>query len=222
MPETMVKLKPRERLASVGVKQLTTPELFSIILRTGTKTQPVERIVDNLLTQFATMYALRTASLAELQQVKGIGTIRAMELQAVIELGQRIQVDLQKKQGKITSSYGIAQEMIEAMRDLRQEHLLCLYLNTKNEILVKETIFIGSLNQSIAHPREIFRGAVRHSAARILLVHNHPSGNPQPSEQDYQFTTRVKACGELMGIELLDHLIIGEQEYVSLKEEGVV
>ena len=115
----------------------------------------------------------------------------------------------------------LAFQLMEDLKDYQQEHLICLYLNTKNEIIHRQTLFIGSLNQAVAHPREIFREAVRHSAARIICVHNHPSGNPEPSENDRQFTKRLKACGEMMGIELLDHLIIGHSSYVSLREEGL-
>ena len=100
--------------------------------------------------------------------------------------------------------------------------MVALYLNTKNEIIKKETLFVGSLNSSVAHPREIFKGAVRYSAARIILAHNHPSGNTEPSEADFSFTRRVVDAGELMGIEVIDHVIIGEQEYLSLREEGLM
>ncbi|MEG2504830.1 MAG: DNA repair protein RadC, partial [Carnobacterium sp.] len=103
-----------------------------------------------------------------------------------------------------------------------QEHVVALYLNTKNHLIKKETIFVGGLNSSIAHPREIFRGAVRISAARIILGHNHPSGNPEPSQADISFTKRIIECGELMGIDLLDHIVVGEKGYISLKETGII
>ena len=108
------------------------------------------------------------------------------------------------------------------MRDFQQEHLVCIYLDTQNQLILKKTLFIGSLNQSIAHPREIFHFAVRVSAAKIILAHNHPSGNVLPSKQDLHFTKRVRECGELMGIEVLDHLIIGTKQYLSLREEGLL
>lgn len=220
--EQELNLPPRERLVLHGETQLNTAELLAILFRNGTKQYDVNQIVAAFMLQFPTLHALRTANLTELQQVNGIGLVRAIEFKAMIELGRRIQVSQQTKFGKITSSFMIAQQLMEEMRDLAQEHLLCFYLNTKNEVMGKETIFIGSLNQSIAHPREIFKGAVRHSAARILIAHNHPSGDPKPSEQDYEFTKRVKKCGFLMGIELLDHIVVGHQQYVSLKEEGII
>ncbi|MGX7327984.1 RadC family protein [Enterococcus bulliens] len=220
--EQVLHMLPRERLVLCGEVQLTNAELFAIIFRSGNKQASVDEIVAALIERFPTMYALRNATLSELQSVKGIGAVRAIELKAIIELGRRIHQTAQVTFGKITSSYAIATALIEEMRDLRQEHLVCLYLTTKNEVIAKETIFIGSLNQSIAHPREIFKGAVRHSAARILLAHNHPSGDPHPSTQDDEFTKRMKKCGVLMGIELLDHIIIGDHTYFSLKEEGII
>ena len=110
----------------------------------------------------------------------------------------------------------------QEMRDLQQEHVIALYLNTKNEIIKKKTIFIGSLNSSVAHPREIFREAVRFSAARIIIGHNHPSGNPEPSEADLLFTRRMVESGQMIGIDLLDHFVVGSRSYVSLKEYGVI
>ncbi|EOT44835.1 DNA repair protein RadC [Enterococcus columbae DSM 7374 = ATCC 51263] len=145
----------------------------------------------------------------------------AIQLQAAMEFGLRIQKASQPKLGRISTSFQVAQQLIEEWKDAPQEHLICLYLNTKNEIIQKRILFVGSLDQSIAHPREIFREAVRCSAARIIISHNHPSGNPEPSENDRRFTLRLIKCGELVGIEVLDHLIIGQSSYVSLRERGL-
>lgn len=213
-------LKPRERLMEVGEQALSNQELLAIMLRTGSKSYSVMELSQLILSDFSSLFALKDASLAELQRIPGVGQIRAIELKAMMEFGRRIQLASQPKLGKIQSSFAIAQQLIQEMKDYRQEHLICLYLNTKNEIIQKETLFIGSLNQSVAHPREIFKGAVRVSAARIILAHNHPSGNPKPSSNDFQFTKRVKECGEMMGIEVLDHLIVGDEQYISLREEG--
>ncbi|MFD2728446.1 RadC family protein [Enterococcus camelliae] len=213
-------VKPRERLVEVGERALSNQELLAIILRTGSKPYTVFELAQLLLEEFPDLYTLKDASLSELQRIPGVGMIRSIELKAVMEFGRRVHLASQPKLGKIQSSYAVAQQLMEEMKDYRQEHLLCLYLNTKNEIIKKETLFVGSLNQSVAHPREIFKGAVRVSAARMILSHNHPSGNPQPSSNDLQFTKRVKECGEMMGIEVLDHLIIGDGQYISLREEG--
>lgn len=219
MPESN---RPRERLIRHGEAALSDQELLAIILRTGSKDKNVMHLALQFLNHFGSLYELKVASLEELQEIKGIGPIKALEIRAVIEFGTRLAKANQVKLGKVTSSMEIGQMMIEELKDLRQEHLMALYLNTKNEMIKKETLFIGSLNQSIAHPREIFRSAVKYSAARIILVHNHPSGDTYPSENDIGFTKRVVECGELMGIELLDHLIIGHQSYCSLKEIHVI
>ncbi|MCD5003288.1 DNA repair protein RadC [Enterococcus saccharolyticus] len=211
---------PRERLLEFGEKALSNQELLAILLRTGSKPYHVLELAGMILSEFPNLYELKSASLNELQQIRGVGKIRAIELKAMMELGARIQQANQQKYGKVQSSFGLAQQLIEELKDSHQEHLICLYLNTKNEIIHRKTLFIGSLNQSIAHPREIYREAVRCSAARIICSHNHPSGTPAASVNDRLFTKRLKECGEMMGIELLDHLIVGSDGYVSLREEG--
>lgn len=211
---------PRERLLYFGEKALSNQELLAILLRTGSKPYNVLELSGLILAEFPTLFELKNANLNELQQIRGVGEIRSIELKAMMELGSRIHQSTQPKYGKVQSSFGLAQQLIEELKDYHQEHLLCLYLNTKNEIIFRKTLFIGSLNQSIAHPREIYREAVRCSAARIICSHNHPSGTPTPSENDRLFTKRLIQCGEMMGIELLDHLIIGNDSYVSLREEG--
>lgn len=220
--EMPVANRPRERLIHYGEGALSDQELLAIILRTGFKEKNVMHLSLQFLNHFGSLYELKVASLEELQEIKGVGLVKAVEIKAVIEFGMRLAKANQVKLGRVTSSMEIGQMMIEELKDLRQEHLMALYLNTKNEMIKKETLFIGSLNQSIAHPREIFRSAVKYSAARIILVHNHPSGDTYPSKNDIEFTKRVVECGELMGIDLLDHLIIGHQSYCSLKELHVI
>lgn len=219
--EVPIQSRPRERLEHYGEKALSNHELLAILLRTGTKGTNVLSLALSMLNHFGNLYHLKTASCQELMAVSGIGRIKAIELKAAIELGMRISQASQIKIGQITSSTKAGEMLLVEMKGLQQEHVVVLFLNTKNEIIKKETIFIGGLNSSVAHPREIFRGAVRYSAASIIVGHNHPSGNPDPSEADIQFTRRMSECGELMGIELLDHIIVGESEFVSLKEIGI-
>lgn len=211
---------PRERLEKLGETALSNQELLAILLRTGSKTSHVMEVAAKCLNYFPHLYYLKSATLEELMEIKGIGRIKAIELRAAIEFGYRIQQSTQLKLGKVFSSYQIAQQLIDELQDLQQEHLVCLYLNTKNEIIKQETIFKGGLNQSIAHPREIFKSAVKYSAAQLILAHNHPSGNPTPSQNDLSFTKRMFECGKMMGIELLDHIIIGHKTYISLREEN--
>lgn len=214
--------RPRERLDQYGEKALATHELLAIVLRTGPKDSNVLQLSLRVLNEFEDLYSLKMASVEELMGIKGIGRTKAIEIKACVELGIRIANATQLKSGTITSTQSAGSLLQQEMRDLQQEHVVALYLNTKNEIIKKKTIFIGSLNSSVAHPREIFREAVRFAAARIILAHNHPSGNPEPSEADLVFTRRMVECGEMMGIEVLDHFIIGVNQYLSLKEFGIV
>lgn len=214
--------RPRERLDQYGEKALATHELLAILLRTGPKDSNVIQLSLRVLNEFEDLHSLKMASVEELMGIKGIGRIKAIEMKACVELGIRIANATQLKSGTITSTQSAGALLQQEMRDLQQEHVVALYLNTKNEIIKKKTIFIGSLNSSVAHPREIFREAVRFAAARIILAHNHPSGNPEPSEADLIFTRRMVECGEMMGIEILDHFIIGVNRYLSLKEFGIV
>ncbi|MGX7025451.1 RadC family protein [Vagococcus hydrophili] len=215
-------LQPRERLRKYGPEVLNHQELLAIILRTGSRNKNVLELSEEILKSFDDLFDLKTASVEELMMIEGIGEVKAIEIQAVIEFGRRMSLYSREKKGNIHSSAALGEQLIKEMKDYQQEHLMVLYLNTKNEILKKKTIFIGSLSQSVAHPREIFKLAVKCSAARIIVVHNHPSGNPEPSKQDIAFTHRLIECGSLMGIEMLDHLVIGEKSYISMKENGVI
>ncbi|MEG0255598.1 MAG: DNA repair protein RadC [Vagococcus sp.] len=215
-------LQPRERCKKYGAENLTHQELLAIILRTGSKNQNVLELSNQVLTNFDSLFELKMASIEELVKIEGIGEVKAVELQAVIEFGKRLALSYREKLGVIVSSSELGKRLIEEMKDYQQEHLLVLYLNTKNEVLKKQTVFIGSLNQSVAHPREIFRIAVKCAAARVIVVHNHPSGNPNPSKQDIAFTHRLVECGKLIGIDVLDHLIIGENSYISMKETDII
>jgi DNA repair protein RadC len=212
---------PRERLLLHGPKVLSNQELLAILLRTGTKEKHVMLLAAEILNVFPNLFHLKQATMPELTKISGVGLQKALLLSAAMELGARMQQASLPKLGKIQSSFGIAQLLIEELKDYRQEHLIAIYLNSKNEVIEKQTIFIGSLNQSIAHPREIFRLAVKVSAARLIIAHNHPSGNVQPSSNDLAFTKRVVHCGELIGIEVLDHIIVSAEGYFSLREEGL-
>lgn len=214
--------RPRERMEKLGPKALADHELLAIILRTGTKDKNVVNLAIEVLREVEDLHMLRQTSVQELMKISGIGRIKAIEIMAATELGHRIAVAPQIKEGTVVSSSWVGNYLTKELSNLTQENVVALYLNTKNEIVKKETIFIGSLNSSVAHPREIFKGAIRYSAARIIVAHNHPSGNTEPSEADYSFTRRMVDAGEMMGIEVLDHFIIGENKYLSLREEGLM
>lgn len=214
--------RPRERLINYGAISLSNQELLAILLRTGTKSESVIQLANRLLTQFDGLLWLKDAAIEELMSVKGIGKAKAVQIAAAVELGRRISNLTYDDRFVIRSPEDGANYVMNDMRFLTQEHFVCLYLNTKNQVLHKQTVFIGSLNASIVHPREVFKEAFRRSAASIICFHNHPSGDPSPSREDIEVTKRLVECGKLIGIDILDHIIIGDKKFVSLKEKGYV
>ncbi|MGD6802434.1 JAB domain-containing protein [Rossellomorea vietnamensis] len=212
--------RPRERMVQSGAASLSNQELLAIILRTGTKSESVLQLSNRVLTTFEGFRLLKEASLEEITEINGIGLAKAVQIMAAVEIGRRISNLAFDDRYSIRSPEDGANYVMNDMRFLSQEHFVCLYLNTKNQVLHKQTIFIGSLNASIVHPREVFKEAFRRSAASIICIHNHPSGDPTPSREDIEVTKRLVECGKIIGIDVLDHLIIGEKKYVSLKEKG--
>lgn len=212
--------RPRERFVQNGPESLSNHELIAILLRTGTKDESVLQLANRLLTHFEGLRLLKDASLDEITAIKGIGSAKAIQVLAAVEIGRRISKLTYDDRYIIRSPEDGANYVMHEMRFLSQEHFVCLYLNTKNQVLHKQTIFIGSLNASIVHPREVFKEAFRRSAAYIICIHNHPSGDPTPSREDIEVTKRLAESGKIIGIDVLDHLIIGENKFVSLKEKG--
>ncbi|WP_405127431.1 RadC family protein [Salicibibacter halophilus] len=213
---------PRERLVQEGAAYLSNQELLAILLRTGTTNESVLQLANRLLVEFDGIMMLKEASLEELQAIKGIGQVKAVELRAALELGKRIHTTQQGERYSIKTPEDASDYVMEEMRFLTQEHFVAIYLNTKNQVLHKKTLFIGSLNASIVHPREVFKEALRRSAASIVCLHNHPSGDPSPSQEDREVTKRLVDCGKVLGVEVLDHIIIGDQRYTSLREHGII
>ncbi|KPL61040.1 hypothetical protein AM506_03455 [Rossellomorea vietnamensis] len=212
--------RPRERMIQSGAASLSNQELLAILLRTGTKSESVLQLSNRLLNEFDGLNLLKDASLEEITKTKGIGLAKAVQIMAAVEFGRRISNLAFDDRYSIRSPEDGANYVMNDMRFLAQEHFVCLYLNTKNQVLHKQTIFIGSLNASIVHPREVFKEAFRRSAASIICIHNHPSGDPTPSREDIEVTKRLVECGRIIGIDILDHLIIGEKKFISLKEKG--
>ncbi|KAA6448733.1 RadC family protein [Bacillus swezeyi] len=212
--------RPRERLLNIGAESLSNHELLAILLRTGTKKESVLQLSNRLIQTFDGLRLLKEASVEELSSISGIGPAKAVHILAALELGRRIHKLVYEERHVIRFPEDAANVLMEDMRFLSQEHFVCLYLNTKNQVIHKRTVFIGSLNSSIVHPREVFKEALKRSAASFICVHNHPSGDPAPSREDIDVTRRLGECGQLLGIELLDHIVIGDQKFVSLKEKG--
>lgn len=203
-------------------KQLIASNVFNNRIRTTNftelSTQEIIELSFNLKPSKAVELLESIDTLADLKNgLTEFPSTMEFQFKASFELSKRIlQLDIKKE--KITSSYGLAQHLIQETRDLEQEHFILLTLNTKNQIIRQRTLFIGTLNQSIAHPRDIFREAIRDNAAQIIVAHNHPSGDPTPSESDNMFTSRLTKACELIGIQMLDHLILGESTYHSYAE----
>ncbi|MDX8359415.1 RadC family protein [Cytobacillus sp. IB215316] len=212
--------RPRERLITEGPNCLSNHELLAIILRTGTKNESVLQLSNRLLTHFEGLRLLKDASIEEITEIKGIGVAKAVQIMASVELGMRIGRLQFEERYVIKSPRDAASYVMDDMRFLTQEHFVVLYLNTKNQVMHRQTVFIGSLNASIVHPREVFKEAFRRSAASIICSHNHPSGDPAPSREDIEVTKRLSECSKIIGIDLLDHIIIGDNKFVSLKEKG--
>jgi DNA repair protein RadC len=217
-----VQERPRERLVAEGPESLANHELIAILLRTGTKRMSALQLSHHIIQQFEGLRYLKDATIGELTQISGIGTAKAVELLAAVEIGKRVSRLQFEERYAVRSPEDGAKYMMDDLRFLQQEHFVCLYLNTKNQILFKKTVFIGSLNTSIVHPREVFKEGFKRSAASIICFHNHPSGDPTPSKEDIEVTKRLVECGKLLGIDVLDHIIIGDKKYVSLKEKGYV
>lgn len=222
MPETE---RPREKLCRHGAANLTDAELLALIIGTGsyqeTALQLASRLV-NMLYSEGGLRALLDMTVEELSKLRGMGTAKACKLLASAELTRRIYSAPAQKNITIRTPEDAASAVMEDMRYLKKEHFRILLLNVKNHLLAIENISVGSLSASVVHPREIFRIPIKKSAAAIILVHNHPSGDPTPSQEDVNITRRVFEAGKIIGIDVLDHVIIGNGEFTSLKEKGAI
>lgn len=212
--------RPRERAVRLGPNHLTNQELLAILLGSGSKEESVMTLAGRVLMHFEGLKLLHDATIEELTAIKGIGPAKGVQILAAIELGRRMSQYKPHEKYVIRSPDDGASFIMEELRTLKQENFVALFLNTKNQVIHRQTIFVGSLNASIVHPREVFREAVKRAAASIIVAHNHPSGDPTPSQEDIQVTRRLVESGKMIGIELLDHLIIGDRKFVSLKEKG--
>lgn len=213
-------LLPRERLVQLGAEKLSNQELLAIVLRTGTKKEPVMALSQSILSKLDSLAELHDLSLQELQEIHGIGQAKSTELKAMLELAKRIQASEKKRSERMTGSQQVARKMMIEIGREKQEHLVVLYLDTQNHIIEQRTIFIGTVRRSVAEPREILHYACKNMATSMILVHNHPSGTVEPSENDLRFTEKLKRCCDDMGMILLDHLIIGQKDYFSFREES--
>jgi DNA repair protein RadC len=214
--------RPRERLLRYGAETLSNNELLAIILRIGSKNENIISLCGRIMSECGGLNGLLSSSAEEFMNLKGIGNAKAAQLLALTEISKRFRSFKSGEEYKITTPKDVAEYLMEEMRYLKKEYLKLVMLNTKNVIISIKDISIGNLNTSIVHPREVFYEAIKNSSASVVICHNHPSGDPTPSREDISITTRLKECGKLLGIELLDHIIIGNGTYTSLKEKGML
>lgn len=214
--------RPRERLFRYGSESLSNAELLAIVLGCGTKRENIISLSSRIIKNSRGLNGLFNSSLEDLTCICGVGKAKAAKIMAVVELSKRFRSYKGGNDCKICNPEDAAMLVMEEMKELKQEYLKVVILNTKNVVIGIKNVFIGSLNFSIVHPREVFFYAIKKNGASIIVCHNHPSGDPSPSDEDIDVTYRLKKCGELLGIQLIDHLIIGGGVYVSLKEKGIL
>ncbi|MDW5471374.1 RadC family protein [Staphylococcus equorum] len=212
--------KPRERLLNHGASNLSHAELLAILINTGRKGSSSIDIANELLKSVDNLKELKMLSISDLNKIKGVGLYKALILKAAFELGERMHSGSVDDKVQISSPKDVADFMMGKMEHLTQEKFIALFLNSKNVIIKQKTIFVGTLNSSIVHPREIFSEAIKCASNAIIVLHNHPSGDVTPSNEDIKSTERLKKCGQVLGIDLLDHIIIGDHTYLSMVEEG--
>lgn len=212
--------RPRERLIKYGVKSLSDDELIAIILKTGTKDISVKDLAINVLNKFQNISELKDAELNTIKNIKGIGLVKAIELKAAIELGRRVYLDKDINEIQIKNSNDVYEYFNDLLKGKKQEYFYVLYLDNKKKIISNKLLYIGTINGSVTHPREIFKLAYLTSASFLICVHNHPSGDPTPSNEDINFTNKLIEIGNLNNIPLLDHIIIGNNKYYSFFEEA--
>ena len=211
--------RPRERFLKHGAEVLSDAELFAILLRTGNKQENVIDMSNRLINEYG-LDKLFECSLKELQEIKGIGPSKAMQILTIAELQKRINQS-KKPVKKISCAEDVFNLMHEKLKDKKEEHFYILMLDTKNNLIGEQLISKGILDSSIVHPREVFRPAIKNSASKIILVHNHPSGDPTPSQEDLDITEKIMGVGEELGIKVLDHIILGGEEFWGWKEKNI-
>ena len=215
--------RPREKMMTQGKESLNNAELLAILLRTGTREKSALELANELLTLNGNgLLNLCDVSHEELSQVKGIGNAKACQILAAVELGRRVATYPRKRGSVIGKPADIAQLFMEKMRYYNKEHFCTLLLDTKGKIIEEVEVSVGDLNSALVHPREVFNQAVKRSAAAVVLIHNHPSGDPEPSPEDLLITDRLMEAAEILGISIIDHIIIGDGIYTSLKSEDMM
>jgi DNA repair protein RadC len=214
--------RPRERLQKFGPEALSAQELLALVIGRGIPKKSVMSIAQELLAKFGNIKAISQATIEELSQIKGIGFAKAAQIKACFELGKREELEPELKNFDIRDPESVVRAIRASIKDKAKEHFKLILLNPRNKIIGISTISIGTLNASLVHPREVFKDAIKHSAASVVLAHNHPSGDPDPSEDDLTITKRLIEAGKILGVEVIDHIIIAKNGFLSFKEKGLI
>lgn len=221
IPELPFEKRPRERLIKNGPDVLKNYELLAIILGTGYRGEDVLTLASRILQEYGSKAITKERSVSRLMDELGIPKVKACQIIACFEIGRRFFVEDTGKMPTVRDAEDVY-EYLKEMSKFKKEQFRGLYLNSRNKLIYDEVISLGTLNANLVHPREVFQPAIEFSAAAIIVAHNHPSGDPEPSEDDLKITKRLVAAGKIMGLEILDHLIIGKNKYVSLKGRGLM
>ena len=220
--EMALEERPREKMLAKGEKSLSNDELLAILLRTGTKRKNAIQLANYIINKdIQGLRCLQDMTIEELCQIDGIGLSKATQIKAALELGIRV-ASIKPNKYKVKNPWDIYKYYMDSLRYQKQEIFKVVLLNTKNEIISDIDVSKGTLNSSLVHPREVFREAIKRSTNKIILMHNHPSGTIEPSKEDKNVTSRLIKCGELIGIEVIDHIIIGDGLYFSFKENMII
>ena len=215
--------RPRERLLNLGTEALSSQEILALILGRGIAGESVIVTAQRLLSEFGNLKGISSASIEDLSDVRGIGTAKAAQIKAAFELGRRIDEYAYDPPKKAITNPDEAVKLVKnRLKDKKKEYFLAILLNSRNQPINVTQISVGSLDASIVHPREVFKEAISASAASVILVHNHPSGDAAPSDEDIQITKRFKESGEIIGINVFDHIIYADKNFISLKAQGII
>lgn len=214
--------RPRERLQKIGAENLSAQELLALVIGRGIPKKSVMTIAQELISTFGNVNAISQATLEELCQIKGIGIAKAAQIKASFELAKRENLETDEENFDIKNPEAVCKVISSSIEEKAKEHFKLILLNSRNKKIGISTISIGTLTTSLVHPREVFKEALAHSAASVILAHNHPSGDPEPSEDDLKITRKLVESGKILGVEVIDHIIVGKNNFYSFREKGLI